>query len=106
LQPVFATRTVAHWVDVLNKAGVPCGPVYTVPQVFEDSQVRHLQVARSVQSSRGVPVHVISQPVVLSRTPAQIESAAPEWGEHSDEVLREARYDAAAISRFRADGVI
>jgi crotonobetainyl-CoA:carnitine CoA-transferase CaiB-like acyl-CoA transferase len=106
LQPVFATHTVAHWVDVLNNAGVPCGPVYTVPQVFEDSQVRHLQVARSVQSSRGVPVHVISQPVVLSRTPAHIESAAPEWGEHNDEVLREARYDAAAIARFRAEGVI
>lgn len=106
LDEVFAANTVGHWVDTLNAAGVPCGPVYTVPQMVEDEQIRHLGVVEETHTSDGKPIRVITQPVTLSRTPAAVVTAAPYWGEQTDEVLREAGYDDAEIARMRAEGVI
>ena len=106
LDEVFATNTVGHWVDTLNAAGVPCGPVYTVPQMVEDEQIRHLGVVEETHTSDGKPIRVITQPVTLSRTPAAVVTAAPYWGEQTDEILREAGYDDAEIARMRAEGVI
>jgi crotonobetainyl-CoA:carnitine CoA-transferase CaiB-like acyl-CoA transferase len=106
LEEVFATKPVAHWVDLLNEAGVPCGPVYTVPQLVDDPQIRHLGVVQQTQTTDGTPIRVITQPVTLSRTPAQVVTAAPHWGEQTEEVLREAGFDEAEIARLRADGVI
>jgi len=109
LSEIFARHTVSHWVDTLNAAGVPAGPVYTVPQVFEDPQVRHLgvvqELARPQAGERGSNAY-ITQPVVLERTPSSVVSPAPGWGEHTDEVLREAGYEETAIEAFRAEGVI
>ncbi|NLD71064.1 MAG: CoA transferase [Limnobacter sp.] len=106
LGEVFATQTVAHWVELLNEAGVPSGPVYTVPQLVEDPQIRHLGVVHETQTSDGKPIRVITQPVTLSRTPAGVASAAPYWGEQTDEVLREAGYDDAEIGRLRSEGIV
>ena len=87
---------------MLNDAGVPCGPVYTVPQMFEDPQVKALGVVNEVVSSEGPTVRVISQPVTLERTPAAVRTAAPGWGEHTEEVLHEAGYTDAQIEALRA----
>ena len=102
LQPEFSKQPVAHWVNLLNDAGVPCGPVYTVPQMFEDEQVKALGVVSEVQSPEGPLVRVISQPVTLTRTPASVKTSAPGWGAHTDEILQEAGYSAAEISELRA----
>jgi crotonobetainyl-CoA:carnitine CoA-transferase CaiB-like acyl-CoA transferase len=106
LDEVFATNTVGYWVDTLNAASVPCGPVYTVPQMVEDEQIRHLGVVKETRTTDGKPIRVISQPVTLSRTPAEVLTAAPYWGEQTDEILHEAGYDDAAIAQMRADGVV
>lgn len=106
IQEVFREQSVAHWVDLLNAAGVPAGPVYSVPQMFEDPQVQHLQAARTVPAWQGGERTLISQPVTLTRTPAAIARTAPGWGEHTDEVLREAGYDDDAIARLHAEGVV
>jgi crotonobetainyl-CoA:carnitine CoA-transferase CaiB-like acyl-CoA transferase len=103
---LFKTRTVAYWVDVLNEIGVPAGPVYTVPQMFEDPQIQHLGIAQSIQTPEGPLMHLISQPVTLERTPASIANSAPGWGEHTDEMLREAGYADDDIVRLRAEGVV
>ncbi|MBI2772429.1 MAG: CoA transferase [Burkholderiales bacterium] len=100
VQSLFLNHPVAHWVALLNKAGIPAGPVYTVPQMFEDAQVRHLGVVTSVDDGAGKPLRMISQPVTLSRTPSQVVARAPDVGQHSDEVLREAGYDEAGIARL------
>lgn len=106
IQDVFMTATVAHWVELLNAAGVPAGPVYTVPQMFEDTQIRHLGVARRCDAWQGGQRSMITQPVTLARTPADIARTAPGWGEHTDEVLREAGYGADDIRRLRDAGAI
>ena len=106
IQDVFMTADVADWVQRLNDAGVPAGPVYTVPQMFEDEQVRHLGVAKTLEAWQGGERTLITQPVTLERTPADIARTAPGWGEHTDEVLREAGYDDAAIEALRAAGAV
>ena len=106
LQEAFASRSVAEWVDLLNDAGVPSGPVYSVPQLEHDPQIDHLDVFRDTHTTDGTPVRVIAHPVVLSRTPAEVVTAAPGCGEQSDEVLREAGYSIEDIERLRACGAI
>ncbi len=106
LADIFKTQSVQHWVKLLNDAGVPAGPVYSVPQVFEDEQVQHLGVTTALVTDFGKEMHYINQPVVLERTPAQVVAQAPGWGQHTDEVLEEAGYAAADIEQFHLDGVV
>jgi len=106
IEQVFAHATVAHWVDVLNHAGVPAGPVYTVAEVFEDPQVQHMAMTAQARASSGRLCTFITQPVRLERTPAEVRTAAPECGEHTDEVLREAGLDEGEIQALRAAGVV
>ena len=100
------TQSVTHWVELLNRAGVPAGPVYSVPEMFEDPQVRHLQTTQDMQTPQGPMVTLLTQPVTLMRTPARIATTAPGWGEHTQELLREAGYSEAEIAVMEADGVV
>ncbi|AET92901.1 hypothetical protein BYI23_C007550 [Burkholderia sp. YI23] len=106
IQQRFAERPVAYWVEMLNAAGVPCGPVYTVPQMFDDVQIRHLKVADTMRTPDGIERHYITQPVRLARTPGTLARSAPGWGEHTDELLAEAGYDQDAIARLHEKGVV
>ena len=81
-------------------------PWLTVPEVFEDPQVKHLNVTTALPTKFGKNMHFITQPVVLSRTPSQVVAPAPGWGEHTDEVLGELGFSASAISGFHARGVV
>ena len=102
----FARKKSAEWVEILNAAGVPCGPIYSMDQVFADPQVRHLQAAAEVEHRKLGRIRLINQPVKLSRTPAQLATASPERGEHTDEVLREAGYSESEISDLRTTKAI
>lgn len=106
LERIFSEQTVSYWVKLLNEAGVPCGPVYDVPQLLDDEQVLHLKVCEHTQTIDGVPVRVISQPVTLSRTPASVVTAAPQWGEQTDEILEEIGMCHEEIEKLRAAGVV
>ncbi|MCW0209436.1 CoA transferase [Achromobacter veterisilvae] len=101
IQAMFLNADVDHWVTLLNEAGVPAGPVYSVPQMFEDPQVRHLGAARTCPAWQGGERTLITQPVTLARTPADIARTAPGWGEHTEEILLEAGYAGEDIERLR-----
>jgi crotonobetainyl-CoA:carnitine CoA-transferase CaiB-like acyl-CoA transferase len=81
-------KTSAEWIAILNKAGVPCGPIYSIDQVFSDPQVEHLGIAQQVAKDGGT-LTVVGQPVALSRTPSRIAAPPPELGQQTDEVLAE-----------------
>ncbi len=103
---VTRTDTSAAWVERLNAAEVPCGPIYTMDQVFADPQVQHLGMAQAVQHPDLGPVELVGQAVKLSRTPAELTSATPALGEHTDAVLAALGYDADRIASLRAAKVV
>jgi formyl-CoA transferase len=106
IREVTRTRTSSEWVDLLNDAGVPTGPIYSMDQVFADPQVQHLRAAVPVPHPTLGEVRVVNQAVTLSRTPAAVALPTPEHGEHTDEILRELGLDVATIEGLRARGVV
>jgi crotonobetainyl-CoA:carnitine CoA-transferase CaiB-like acyl-CoA transferase len=103
---VTRTDSSAAWVDRLNAAEVPCGPIYAMNEVFADLQVKHLGMAQAVEHPTLGRTELVGQAIKLSRTPAKLETATPAFGEHTDEVLGELGYDAAKISDLRARKVV
>lgn len=99
-------RGTAEWVETLNDAGVPCGPINSIEQTFADPQVRHLAMATTVDHPVMGAFDVVGQGVSLDRTPFHIHSAPPDQGEHTDAILGELGYDDGAIAGLRADGII
>jgi crotonobetainyl-CoA:carnitine CoA-transferase CaiB-like acyl-CoA transferase len=106
LSEVFRTNTVEYWVEALNNAGVPAGPVYNVPQMFADKHVQQANISKMVKDKAGKEKGFITQPANLSRTPADIVTTAPQWGEHTQEVLSEVGYTAEEIAKFQDQGVV
>ena len=98
-------KTSAEWIDIFNQAGVPCGPIYSIDQMFADEQVKHLGIAQSATRPDGKQQVFVGQPVSLSRTPSKIVATPPEQGQHTDEVLKEfgfADQDIAALHAAKA----
>jgi crotonobetainyl-CoA:carnitine CoA-transferase CaiB-like acyl-CoA transferase len=95
-------KTSAEWIDIMNKAGVPCGPIYSIDQVFDDPQVKHLGIAQSVKKKDGSRVNMVGQPFLMSRTRSRIAAPPPALGQHTDEVLKEFGFKPKEIAALRA----
>ncbi len=106
IEAITRERDSAEWIDRLNRAGVPSGPIYTIDQVFADPQVQHLGIAQAVEHPLLGTTRLVGQAVTLSRTPSRLETPSPELGQHSDEILRELGYTDADIAGLRQRGVI
>ncbi len=102
----FATESTQYWVETLNAAGVPCGPVNTVEQVFQDPQVLAQEMVMEVEHPGHGLVRMLGFPMKLSETPCQVRRPAPGLGEHSDEILASVGYDDAARAALRGAGVV
>jgi crotonobetainyl-CoA:carnitine CoA-transferase CaiB-like acyl-CoA transferase len=106
IEEALQKKSSAEWIEILNQAGIPCGPIYNVGEVFADPQVKHLRVATPVEHPRLGRSEVLANAAVLSRTPAKVVAATPEIGQHTDEVLQELGYDAGEIKKLRDGGVV
>ena len=100
------TRTTAEWVEALNQAGVPCGPVYRMDEVFADPQVGHLAMTEPVEHPALGRLDLVRNAVRMTGGPPTVRAPSPEPGADTDQVLAELGYPGAEIGRLRADGVI
>ncbi len=110
LNEAIAAHTRRHssaaLIELLAQAGVPCGPIYRMDQVFGDSQVRHLGMAVPVPKPEGGAMNLVGPAIKLSRTPARMKRTAGPAGEHNDEILRELGYGDEDIAALRRDKVV
>ena len=102
----MARKTSAEWVELLNAKGVPSGPIFNIKETFENEQVQHLGLAVPVKHHALGEMRLQRPPATLSRTPASVRTAAPDIGEHTDEILGELGFSATDIAQLRADKVV
>ena len=105
---ILQTQNSAHWVELLNASGVPCGPVNRIDQTFNDPQVQHLNVVRETEHPRLGTLGVVRQPVNLSSRPQPqtFRHHTPDIGEHNREVLAEMGLSGEEIDALKAAGAI
>lgn len=106
LEQKLQAKTTAAWVEVLNTAGVPSGPILSIDQVFANEQVQHLGLARPIQHPQLGAIELLGHPVTLSRTPGGVRTPTAEKGEHSEEILQELGVSLAEIEQLRREKVI
>ncbi|HEX8969730.1 MAG TPA: CoA transferase [Chloroflexota bacterium] len=102
----LASRTAAEWVERLTEFGVPAGPVLNVEQCFANEQVRTLPVVAEVDHPVLGHERLLGPGVNMERTQPRICSAAPEHGQHTDEILAELGYTAEDTARFHREGIV
>ena len=99
-------RPAAWWVERLEEAGIPCGPILTIDQVFDDPQVKHLCMASPVSHPRLGETRMVATPINMEGLETGVSRVAPLSPEDTDDVLGEIGYSLAQIAAMRADGVI
>jgi crotonobetainyl-CoA:carnitine CoA-transferase CaiB-like acyl-CoA transferase len=99
-------KSTDTWVTELNAAGVPCGPIYSIDQMFDDEQVKHLEIAQDVPNGENRHIRLVGQPFKLSRTPSKMVAPPPEFGEQTEEVLAEFGFSAGEIAELRKAKVV
>ena len=103
---VTRAHTAAHWIELLEEAGVPCGPINTIDQVFADPQVKHLGMATPMVSAVVGTKDVVASALNISGFDKSIRMATPEAGADTDAVLADAGYKPVEIAALRAKGVV
>ena len=93
-------------VEKLERAGVPCGPIRDLRQVFESPQARHMGLAQTMEHATIGTISVVRSPIDLSETPVALRLPPPTLGQHTDDVLRELGFDDERIARWHDDGTV
>jgi formyl-CoA transferase len=106
IEAITVTKTTAEWVEILNGLGVPCGPIYTIDKMFEDPQVRHLGVTGTVDHKRLGKLEILGTAIKLGDARPRLETAAPDSGENTEEILAELGYDEDARAAIKAAGAL
>ena len=106
LAPLFRQRTTGHWLQAMEEAGVPAGPVLSIGEVLNDPQVRARKMVVEVEHTRLGTVNTMGAPVKLSSTPATVRRGAPMLGQHTREVLGEIGYAPERIAELEKIGAV
>ena len=100
------TQSTSYWVEALNVAGVPCGPVYRMDEVFADPQVRHLAMTQNVRHPVLGPLTLVRNAVRMTGEPGTVRTPSPDPGDHTAEVLTGLGYSPVEIAELRANAAI
>ena len=103
---ITRTKPAAHWIELFEGAGIPCGPIYTIDQVFADPQVKHLGMARRMESPAIGAAEVVASAINISGYSKDVRIPTPEAGASTDAVLREVGYSDDEIAAMRSKGVV
>ncbi len=103
---ITRTKPAAHWIELFEGAGIPCGPIYTIDQVFADPQVEHLGMARPMTSPAIGETEVVASAINISGFSKDVRTPTPEAGSATDEVLRSVGYSEREIAEMRSKGVV
>lgn len=104
---VFPTATTAHWIERLNRAGVPCGAINSIDQVFADPQVQHLGITWGMQHPQLGDIEVVGPAIRFSRYPREARcQPAPDKGQHTDAILAELGLSPEHINQLRQKHVV
>ena len=99
-------RPADWWIDRLEAAGIPCGPILSIDQVFADPQVKHLGMATPALHPRLGETQMVASPINMSGLETGVRQVAPMAPADTDDVLAEIGYSAAEIAEMRTEGVI
>jgi crotonobetainyl-CoA:carnitine CoA-transferase CaiB-like acyl-CoA transferase len=104
---IMQQRGMHEWIEVLEAANVPCGPINNMQQVFEDPQVRHRGVKVEIQTASGVPCPTVASPMRFSETPVEYNIPPPTLGQHTQEILQGLLgMNRAAMDALAAKGIV
>ncbi len=103
---ITRTKPANHWIDLFEENGIPCGPIYTIDQVFADPQVKHLRMARPMHSPAIGDTEVVASAINISGFSKDIRLPTPEAGSSTDDVLHSIGYSDNEIAQMRSKGVI
>lgn len=106
IEGVTEKQPRAHWLELLEREGVPCGPILDYAEVFADPHVRERGLVQELEHPEAGRIRVVGPPVKLSLTPAQVARPSPLYGQHTAEVLGELGYTKDEIRSLAADGVV
>jgi formyl-CoA transferase len=106
LEAATILKNGQEWIELLNDAGIPCGPINTLDQTFADPQVIHLGVAQKVVSPVRGEIEIVGQPVHMSNATNHVARPSPEYGEHTNEILSELGYTDDNIAALSGEGVV
>ena len=106
LGETLKTQPMAHWLSILEAAGVPCGPIYDISQVYADPQVIARDMVVEVEHPTAGTIRNVGIPVKFSETPGNIRRPPPRFGEHTEEVLTEFGYTTGEIDSLRDRGIV
>ena len=99
-------KTSKYWVEHLNANSVPCGEINSIDQVFENPQIKHLEMVQELKPSNQNKVSLLGQPVIMSRSSSEIKLRSPESGEHNKQILEEIGYSKEEITDFYKSNII
>ena len=106
IEELTVTKTSNEWVETLEKVGVPCGPINSIDEVFNDPQVKHIGIAQSIDTIPFGQTELVGQPFNLSRSPSIMKQRPPEKGEHNEDILLDLGFSNEELNELKSKNII